>query len=437
MKPVLNIVISRTQIFRNFIASDNCQMILDLSNEYKINILSPSYLQNFIKQKITTSQVKVLDIDYYSIPEIEKFSRVQVFLLSVLKFITKTRANSYLIHQQKNKKNSIKYFKLFCANFLAYLPYIKKITRGAYYLSVIYSKKIKLKFTSLPNCDLLFLTSLTDMQTETLVGMYYSRLKTKTIGTPRSWDNITSHGCFPWVPDKILSHSDYMTSSLIEIQGIPAKRISLAVAPNYQGAFSPAIVQIDNRVRIGLACMGFTTNPDDLNLLKWFCTELAVRFKDKDFYIYQHPKFLHKIQFDLPSNVFLRVFPYESTTLQNYYYEISKLDILFAGGTSVLLDAAFCNVSTAFINFDCVQQDYWHSALRYADSLPHTADFLEFNQIDFMNSKLEIENTILAQKGNSIKKPVYKSLNYFIVGHSLDYSHYFLRASRELLKNAS
>ena len=437
MKPVLNIVISRTQIFRSFIASDNCQLISDLSNEYKINVLSPSYLQNLIKQKITTSQIKVLDIDYYSVPEIGEFSRLQVFLLSVLKYITKTRANNYLIHQQTNKKIFMIYFKLFCANFLAYIPYIKKIARQIYYISVIYSKKTKLKFASLPNCDILFLTSLTDMQTETLVGMYYSSLKTKTIGTPRSWDNITSHGCFPWVPDKVLSHSDYMTSSLKEIQGLPAKSISLAVAPNYQDVFLPANVQVDNRVRIGLACMGFTTNPDDLNLLKWFCTELAVSFEDKDFYIYQHPKFLHKIQFSIPSNVFFKVFPYESTTLQNYYSEISMLDILFAGGTSVLLDAAFCDVPTAFINFDCVNQDYWQSALRYTDSLPHTADFLEFNQINFVNSKLEIENTILAQKEKNREKPLYKSLNHFIVRHPSRYSDYFLRVSRELLKNAS
>ena len=437
MKPILNIVISRTQIFRSFIASDNCQLILDLSNEYKINVLSPSYLQNLIKQKITTSQIKVLDIDYYSVPEIEKFSRLQVFLLSVLKYITKTRANNYLIHQQTNKKLFTIYFKLFCANYLAYIPYIKKITRQIYYISVIYSKKTMKKFESLPNCDIVFLTSLTDMQTETLIGMYYSSLETKTIGTPRSWDNITSHGCFPWIPDKILSHSDYMTSSLREIQGLPAKRISLAVAPNYQDVFLPATVKVENRVRIGLACMGFTTNPDDLNLLKWFCTELAVSFEDKDFYIYQHPKFLHKIQFNVPSNVFLRVFPYESTTLQNYYSEIRMLDILFAGGTSVLLDAAFCDVPTAFINFDCVKQDYWQSALRYSDSLPHTADFLEFNQINFVNSKLEIENIILAQKEINRRKPLYKSLNYFIVRHPSKYSHYFLRVSRELLKNAS
>ena len=114
MKPVLNIVISRTQIFRSFIASDNCQLISDLSNEYKINVLSPSYLQNLIKQKITTSQIKVLDIDYYSVPEIGEFSRLQVFLLYVLKYITKTRANNYLIYQQTNKKNFMIYYKLFC-----------------------------------------------------------------------------------------------------------------------------------------------------------------------------------------------------------------------------------------------------------------------------------------------------------------------------------
>jgi hypothetical protein len=273
------------------------------------------------------------------------------------------------------------------------------------------------------------------MQTETLVGMYYSHLKTKTIGTPRSWDNITSHGCLPWIPDKILSHSEYMTCSLKEIQNIPLERISLAVAPNYQKNFFPVSIQTDNQIRIGLACMGFTTNPDDLNVLKWFCTELAVRFPDKNFYVYQHPKFLHEIQFKLPPNVFLRVFPYESTTLQDYYSEISMLDVLFAGGTSVLMDAAFCHVATAFINFDFVQQGYWQSALRYTDSLPHTADFLEFNKINLVNTKLEIENIILLQDKKSKKIPIYKNLNHFIANDPLIYSQYILRISRDVLKN--
>ena len=88
MKPVLNIVISRTQIFRSFIASDNCQLISDLSNEYKINVLSPSYLQNLIKQKITTSQIKVLDIDYSRLKIIYGLYFFKILIMKGLLFIS-------------------------------------------------------------------------------------------------------------------------------------------------------------------------------------------------------------------------------------------------------------------------------------------------------------------------------------------------------------
>ena len=434
MKLTLNIVISRSQVFRNLLSSDSCQLIKDLSKEFKINILTPINLQDMVKREITVLQHEFLDIDCYPVPEIKNFSRIQNILLFVLKYITKSRANSYLLHQSKSDRNFSTYIKLFCSNYLSYVPFVKSMFRRLFYLSVISSRRTMSKFKSLPNCDLVFLTSLTDVHFETLVGLYYSSLKIKTIGTPRSWDNITSYGCFPWIPDKILSHSEYMSFNLKTVQGLSDKKIFLAVAPNYQSHFLPTDMPLHGKVRIGLACMGFTTNPDDLNILKWFSTEIAPKFIDKDFYVYQHPKFLHKIELELPKNVYLRVFPYESTTLQEYYREISTLSILFAGGTSALLDAAFCGTDTAFINFDCARQKYWRSALRYADELPHTSDFLDLNQIIFMNSKQDIETKIKSLDGKNTRVPCNNNLGYFIQSSQQRYSHYVIQVSRNIFK---
>ncbi len=432
VKPTVNLVITRSQIYRNFISSDECNFLSNLTKVFKVNLLIASNLELVVKYKLNQSSIDKNSIKIFIIPSRINLSPIQRLILSLMRYSTKSTANIYLAHNSDSKSEIKKTFLLVAAKILPYFPFIVLILRKIFKISIERSKELKSYFKKLPMCDLIFFTSITDSETDSILGIYYAMFGIKTVGTPRSWDNITTHGVIPWIPSLVISHSPFMTLNLKKLQKIRKKQIIEANAPNYQKNFLPQGNITPNEIRIGYACMGFTTNPDDLNMLTWFIEELAVRFSQFQFYIYQHPKFEHKLEFKIPPNVHIRVFQYESSTLREYYSEISSLKMLFAGGTSVLLDSAFCSVPTFYLNFDCKKQLYWRSALRYKDTLPHTFQFLDICKISEINSKSDIESLILDIASDEVSFKKYENLSYFIGNETNTYFQIILAEANNL-----
>ena len=68
--------------------------------------------------------------------------------------------------------------------------------------------------------------------------------------------------------------------------------------------------------------------------------------------IIQHPSFImHNLQTNLPPNINLIVFNYETTTLDDYYGHLLEMDLVFGGGTTGLLDASFLGIPVLAVNF--------------------------------------------------------------------------------------
>jgi hypothetical protein len=434
MKPNLNLFITRTQIYRNFIASDGCQFLSDLAVNFQVNLVVTNNLEQLVRKKLENSKIDLNLITVYVLPANINITQLQKVLLSLMKFSTKSSSNLYLAYNSLTKSKHKRIFLVALSQILPKIPFIISLLRSALRYSVARCDELASNFELIPKCDLAFFTSFTDFKPEGVLGIYYTILGIRTIGTPRSWDNITSHGVIPWVPSLVISHSPFMTKNLKNSQNIGVEKIIEANAPNYRSMFLQKEKVSSSEIRIGFACMGFTTNPDDFNMLKWFTTELAANFKNLRFYIYQHPKFKHSIEFNLLPNVQIRVFDYESSTLQEYYSEISSLKVLFAGGTSVLLDAVYCSVPTYFLNFDCAKQSYWHSALRYRDVLPHTAQFLETCRVSKVDSKSELEKLLLEISNFDMSFGEYQNMHQFTGNEKVSYSQ-IIYAELEKLKS--
>jgi hypothetical protein len=186
-----------------------------------------------------------------------------------------------------------------------------------------------------------------------------------------------------------------MTDVLIEFHKFDPERIVTLSAPNYREIFHPrnSNKQLKTSIKVGFGCMGNLVNPDDKNFMIYFNSEAKLH-PDKEFFIFQHPVFPHKIDFDLSSNLKVLQFDYDKFSLVKYYDELSQLDLLVAGGSSILLDAAFLKIQIAFIAFEIIPQNFWVSALRYQDYVYHFHKFIEITGVKAIRSRKEFVDVV-------------------------------------------
>jgi hypothetical protein len=182
-----------------------------------------------------------------------------------------------------------------------------------------------------------------------------------------------------------------MTNTLKEFHNFDHRKIVTLTAPNYREIFRPLGVNDTEKapIKIGYGCMGSSINPDDKNFMIYF-NQIAGQNLDKEFFIIQHPIFPHEIDFELSSNLTVFQFDYQEFNLASYYAQLSHLDLLVGGGSSILLDAVFLKIPIGFIAFEIIEQKYWISALRYEDYVYHFQKFIELTGVKVIRSKNEL-----------------------------------------------
>jgi len=269
--------------------------------------------------------------------------------------------------------------------------------------------------SDLVNCKSVFITSLTNRY-DLQIALFAKVMHFHILGTVRSWDNLTSHGNLLVLPDIFYSHSQFMTDTLIKFHNFDPGKIVTITAPNYRETYRP--LKIRNRshppVKIGFGCMGSVVNPDDKNFMIDF-NNIAKQYSDKEFYIIQHPIFPHNIDFDLSSNLKVFRFDYEKFNLTQYYKELSQLDLLVAGGSSILLDAEFMKIPIGYIAFEIIPQNYWVSALRYEDYVYHFHKFIKLTGVRTIRSRNDLINII--NDGDSNQDFLNSSLSSYFLGN--------------------
>jgi hypothetical protein len=411
------------QIIRNY-TSDSLDLIFNLSTKNRLFIftnkqnyaLISNLLKNTDRNNIKIYVLKLKRINFY-----------EKFLLSMTKWSHPTTTilrEIKLTDTQSRSKLFLRYIKLGINFFSKYTYGMNSII--SYLLHKTFDRRKflahlspKLESSDLKNFQSAFITSLTNIY-DIQVAHFVRSTGVKVIGTVRSWDNLTSHGNLIFKPNFFYSHSQFMTETLTQFHHYDRKKIITLSSPNYRKSFSPIkMTNISYPLRkIGYGCMGSPSNPDDLNMIIEF-NKIAGKYRDKEFFVIQHPIFPHRINFELSPNLKILQYDYRKFELTQYYSELSKLDILVAGGSSILLDALFLQIPIAFIGFEVIKQDYWKSALRYEDYVYHFQKFIELTGVRKIRSKDEL---ISLFDEKLLKRQVFtdESVKYFTGDTELD-----------------
>jgi len=388
------------QLVRSYLLSDKGDLFKILLNHYAINIITSSKLKLHIDRAITIFN---LDSDI-SVTIFENFQEnfLTKVLNSIFRFGNKSTATIQLIELRRSLGDSVlrtwlRYLIYFT---LGYSTRLKTILRLLFYLSIRKKtlKKLFSKEMFLRKGSKLFITSLTPLRGEDVpIGLYFKKCNIPTVASVRSWDNLVVNGLLPYLPNTFLCHSQYMYQGAVRKQGIKAKSIAMSVTPSYQSEFIPNFDQSeDKEINFSYMCQGLVMNPDDENFVKWLVSAWEKMPTNFHLYIVQHPAFMmHDLQIKLLPNIKLVVFHFNETTLGDYYSHLNKMNLVFGGGTTGILDAAFLNIPVVAIGFEIQFQNYWESALRYLDYFSHSADFFKDTNITIAANKNDLVNIIL------------------------------------------
>ncbi len=226
----------------------------------------------------------------------------------------------------------------------------------------------------------LLITSLTNFSYDAPLLTEAKRLGIKTFGTPRSWDNLVSHGSLHDLPDFFFSHSRYMTECAIKYQFIPKEKILNVGVSTYKD-LNRRTLEKKLSYRVGIGCVG-PSHPTEVEFLRMCADSLFPEFPQISFFVVQHPKF---VQLEFPdlsscSNVQIVRFLFDDSsqdTLGNYYEFLGSLDILFTSGSTIGLDAMYCGTPLICNFFDVSISPFWASASRFLSHRTHYRDFIE------------------------------------------------------------
>ena len=260
----------------------------------------------------------------------------------------------------------------------------------------------------LSNYDLLLALSLTD-DLDILVTSFAKLNSIKSIGTVRSWDNLTSHGLVRVKPDVFYCHSEAMAADLRKYQyygcNLQNTVIGFSTWLNFRKIreikSNSTNYDPKNVYRILYGAMGDYFNPGE----EVFLTKL-IDFVQQDFnlelVVLMHPKFLlsddFQKQFD--TKIVFDKFNFdnhhETRSYTKYLEYLSEFDLILSSGSTLLLDAYIIGKNIAHLNFEMCRVPYWESIRRYSDFREYYKNFLELSNTPVLSSfeklALEIQN---------------------------------------------
>lgn len=389
-------------VIRNYLFSDNCELLSKLASQNKVILISNYKNLKFVEECIERIDKKNISLFVYNSQNFDFLSKI---CLSILKWTN--NSDTILRAIKIEKKNKV--LKIL-ANRIFHKFFLKDSILRLLILKLFLEKKFRKNLFSqyekklLPKLDVVFVTSLSNHSEDLQVALFARKNRIKIIGTMRSWDNLSSHGGLALIPDIFYSHSLFMLLMLSQFHRLDKSTISTITAPNYRQKFLPGKRGgpqgvSEPIIKIGYGCMGELINPGEKEFLITL-NKISKSFPFYEFVIIQHPSYPHEIDLELNSNFCIVQFDYTRVTLEAYYQSLSKLDVLIAGGSSILLDAVFVSIPIAYLNFEIVKQDFWKSALRYYDTLNHTKKFIELGRPLTLKNEEDLINLLSEKEFN-------------------------------------
>lgn len=396
MKPVLAITLTEKPLLRSFLFYEKGRLIDAIAQEYQVKLLLSNDTHesalNFLSSKSQTvlDGVEAILVSRHS-PNL--FERFFSFLLRYMESSDGNLRLRHLLHEQ----GKIGKMGLLLRNSISFIcsKNAKAIKMVRYLLSIAISNEEYRKLFKSIQPSRVLVTSLTNFNYDAPLLTVARKMDIKTIGTPRSWDNLVSHGSLHELPDLFLSHSTYMTECAMKYQFIPQEQISNVGVSTYRKIEN---VKSDRKVkfRVGLGCVG-PSHPSEVYFLKKCASEVFPKYPWISFFIVQHPKFLHTNlpDFSRLQNVNVVSFPFDcpnEDTLESYYDFLTDLDLMFTSGSTIGLDALYCGIPIICNFFDVSNVPFWASSGRFLTHRTHYKDLIQRMSIscflsfeDFLN----------------------------------------------------
>jgi len=257
----------------------------------------------------------------------------------------------------------------------------------------------------LSNYDLFLALSLTD-DLDTLITSFAKTNGIKSIGTVRSWDNLTSHGLIRVKPDIFYCHSEAMAADLRKYQYYGCNFQNTVIGFSNWLNFrkieehrSKAISHNRKNVyRILYGGMGEYFNPGEETFISNLI-DLVQKDFNIDLVVLMHPTRLlsQEFQKQYDARVVFDKFNFDNDhqtlSYTDYLEYLSKFDLVLSSGSTLLLDACIINRNIAHVNFEMRKVPYWESIKRYSDFRDYYNSFLKLSKTPILSSfeKLAIE----------------------------------------------
>ena len=394
MKPVVAITLTEIPLLRSFMFHEEGALIQAIADRYQVVLLlsNDTYESalTFLNSKgdTTLNQVIAILVTRHKANTLERFFS---FLLRYMEASDGNVRLRYLLHE----RGEIGFIGLFLRNLIAniFSKNATAINLVRHLLSLSISNENYNKLFESIQVSRVLITSLTNFNYDAPLLTVARRMGIKTIGTPRSWDNLVSHGSLHELPDLFLSHSSYMTECAIKYQSVPREKI-LNVGVSTYRKIPKKRASNEVKFRVGIGCVG-PSHPSEVNLLEKCASEIFLKDSRISFFIVQHPKFVHSNLPDFSglSNVDVISFPFDSPNddaLDDYYEFLSSLDVMFTSGSTIGLDALYCGIPLICNFFDVSNVSFWASSARFLTHRTHYKDLIQRLDINYFCSFEEL-----------------------------------------------
>ncbi len=393
-KPTLFFTLFETQLVRSYLESDKGAFFKSLSSKYNLVVVTSTSLFNHI-----ATSMRILDVNA-SITSAALRSFKEPLIAKIVGFYLRWNDKSPTTRRKlrteftSNEKMRAKYsMRLILHYLLPTLPVVSKYLRRIYARTIVITDLLpEIRNLNDYGVSTVFISSLTNYWEDVPCGVYLKSLGCKTVGSVRSWDNLVSHGQLKFLPDHFLSHSRFMSDTAVKLQQISRSQIIQWITPTYRAQFllNRDLEECAEK-HVVYACMGLSINPDDLNFVRRLI-ELNQIFSPKiNITLLEHPKFKSSLDgVNLPTNFRRETFPYDCSSLMDYYKFLKSADLLICGGTTAALDGCFLGINVAIVGYEVSKQNYWMSGIRYLDMALHTSLFFKKAELQIISDENEL-----------------------------------------------
>ena len=419
-KKTLGFTLFEDQLVRSYLLSDNFRLLLVLVESFEVTLFTTSKIGSELKLKMPKNLLSVVKIQCVTQYNETILQKIVGFGLRQAEPGPTPRLKS----QMARVKGEISIFGL-AIRILANKIFPNRLVVNVLRKMYLILHKSNTRYTlsnNFDDIDLLFVTSLTNFSADVPIALSIKSEGKPVIGTVRSWDNLVTHGSLRVAPDIFIAHSNFMADSAKYSQFLDVAKMKIMTTPSYRLEFLPKDKISKELVIYG--CMGPFANPDEQNAIQWLTENWTKNFPSTKLLILEHPAFPVKFTpSTLPKNISMAKMRYSDSSLTQYYGLLASAKLVIAGGTTVLLDAAFVKTPIAAIAFDFKLQNRSLSALRYFDKRPHTKRFFENCKVPLLQSPLDLINFVLKSLMINKFNAKLEETNEFIGNTNLDFCH--------------